>query len=41
MSGNTDDVDDEITRYFFMMQINKIKKQTVLKKKTLTITLTI
>ena len=35
MSGNTDDVDDEITRYFFAMQINKIKKRTVLKKKNI------
>ena len=27
MSGNNDDVDDEITRYFIMMQKNEIKNE--------------
>lgn len=39
MSGNTDDVDDEITRYFIMMQKNEIKKEHYWRKKTLNITI--
>lgn len=39
MSGNTDDVDDEITRYFIMIQKNEIKNEHYWRKKTLNITI--